>query len=199
MKEEIHRGAEAVIYKINNDVLLKDRVRKGYRIKEIDELLRRTRTKKEVSLLRRARYAGVNVPSVFQIKNYSFRMDYIKGKVLKKVIPELKKDELMELFTQVGTLINSMHEYGIVHGDLTTSNMILRNGLVFFIDFSLGDFSNKVEDKAVDLHLIKQALIAKHNKVWKHCFKAVKDNYENKTVLKRLKKVEKRGRKKCKN
>jgi tRNA A-37 threonylcarbamoyl transferase component Bud32 len=74
--------------------------------------------------------------------------------------------------------------------------MILEDGEVFFVDFSLGALSKKLEDKAVDLHLIKQALIAKHNNVWKTCFNTLIDCYKDKHVLERLKSVEKRGRKK---
>jgi Kae1-associated kinase Bud32 len=87
---------------------------------------------------------------------------------------------------------------GIIHGDLTTSNMIL-NSEVFFIDFGLSFFSEKVEDKAVDLHLLRQALESKHYKVWEECFTAVRQGYEGtandaELVLKRLEVVESRGR-----
>ena len=100
------------------------------------------------------------------------------------------------LFTQIGKQINTLHGNNIVHGDLTTSNMILEDSNVFFVDFGLGALTKKLEDKAVDLHLIKQALIAKHNKVWKKCFETIIENYRDKHVLERLKSVEKRGRKK---
>ena len=67
-----------------------------------------------------------------------------------------------------------------------------------FIDFGLGFFSNKIEDKAVDLHLLKQALESKHFKKWDENFKEVLKNYkiskDSEKVLERLKKVESRGR-----
>jgi len=67
---------------------------------------------------------------------------------------------------------------------------------VFFIDFGLSFVSTKTEDKAVDLHLLKQALESKHYKIWKDCFNAVLEEYNNKLILDRLMVVEKRGRNK---
>ena len=69
---------------------------------------------------------------------------------------------------------------------------------VYFIDFGLGYHSNRIEDKAVDLHLIAQALEAKHSKIYKACFKAILSGYKKsknfKAVLERLKIVRSRGR-----
>jgi len=97
--------------------------------------------------------------------------------------------------------------------DLTTSNIILANGeqrmandkrqtKVFLIDFGLSFVSTKIEDKAVDIHLIKQALEAKHFRSPDHLrgqnhqqlFKNFLKTYDNKEVIERLKIVEKRGR-----
>ena len=93
-----------------------------------------------------------------------------------------------------------MHETHVVHGDLTTSNMILKKGKVYFIDFGLSFQNGKYEDKAVDLHLLRQALEAKHFTHWEDLFKSVEEGYlsvdkiEGKKVLERFKAVEKRGR-----
>jgi Kae1-associated kinase Bud32 len=68
---------------------------------------------------------------------------------------------------------------------------------LFFIDFGLGYTSNKIEDRAVDLHLIKQALEAKHFSIYKEAEKIILENYNSKDkakVLEQLKKVEARGR-----
>ena len=75
---------------------------------------------------------------------------------------------------------------------------------VYFIDFGLSFFSHKIEDMAVDLHLLKQALESKHYTIWEECFKAALDAYRKESkdgelVLKRLDVVEKRGRYKGKN
>ena len=99
-----------------------------------------------------------------------------------------------------------MHNNGIIHGDLTTSNIILGKNSegvfsrkVFFIDFGLSFFSEKAEDKAVDLHLLKEGLESRHYKVWEECFKCAIDAYRKEAknsseTLKRLEAVEKRGR-----
>lgn len=69
---------------------------------------------------------------------------------------------------------------------------------IFFIDFGLGFISNKLEDKAVDLHLLKQALEAKHYKHCKELWNSIEQGYktskDSKAVLERLKAVERRGR-----
>ena len=73
--------------------------------------------------------------------------------------PLEKQKQIMGL---IGESVARIHQKDIIHGDLTTSNMIFKNEKVFFIDFGLGYISRKIEDKAVDIHLLKQALEAKH-------------------------------------
>jgi len=104
----------------------------------------------------------------------------------------------------MGINLALLHNAEIIHGDLTTSNMIISKETLYFIDFGLGFQSNKVEDKAVDLHLIKQALEAKHYEISKECFKFILAGYKQEAknfnqILARLKKVESRGRYKQKN
>ena len=173
---------------------MKDRVAKDYRIKKIDERLRRMRTKSEFNILKRAEIKGLCVPKVWGLKEYSFRMEYLGGELVRDYLKNCKDKKA--LFRIIGEQINSMHEFGIIHGDLTTSNMVFLNDKVYFIDFSLGALSSKLEDKAVDLHLIKQALIAKHNDCWEECFNEILNTYKDKLVLSKLELVEKRGRKK---
>jgi len=188
-------GAEAIIKQVSDDLLIKDRVKKDYRISQIDEKLRKSRTKMEYNLLKKALAYGVYVPKVKDLTEFSFKMDYLKGELIRDYLP--KCPDRKALFGLIGKQINLMHENNIVHGDLTTSNMILLNNNIYFIDFSLGGLTGKLEDKAVDLHLIKQALIAKHNSVWKECYEEIIKNYKNEEVLNKLKSVEKRGRKKA--
>ena len=96
-----------------------------------------------------------------------------------------------------------LHNSAIIHGDLTTSNMIL-NKEIYLIDFGLSFFSEKSEDKAVDLHLLKEALESKHYKIWEDAFKIVLEAYRKEAkraseTLKRLEQVEKRGRYRAKH
>ncbi|MGC9309811.1 MAG: hypothetical protein ACP5D2_03915, partial [Candidatus Nanoarchaeia archaeon] len=84
----------------------------------------------------------------------------------------------------------------IIHGDLTTSNLIYKNKL-YIIDFGLSFISRRREDKAVDIHLIKQALEAKHYSNWQTLYKEFLTTYqpeEKQLILSQLEKVESRGR-----
>ena len=98
----------------------------------------------------------------------------------------------------IGEQVAKLHSNGIIHADLTTSNMLYADKL-YFIDFGLSFFSDKIEDKAVDLHLLKQALESKHFGVFDEAFKIILNTYKEKAtdaeaVLERFEVVEKRGR-----
>jgi Kae1-associated kinase Bud32 len=195
----IQQGAEAVLIH-KGDLVLKRRVAKGYRLKEMDERIRRIRTRGEARLLEKARKA-IDVPVVKKVddKNMEMDMDFIDGKKLSESLDELK--EWKEVCLLIGRNIARLHAVGIIHGDLTTSNMIwvVKEKKLFFIDFGLGYGNGRTEDKAVDLHLIKQALEAKHFLKWEDYWKEIEKGYRKESknaaeVLKRLEAVEKRGR-----
>lgn len=194
----VAQGAEAVLYRDGN-FLVKDRISKDYRIKEIDDKLRRFRTKREVKLLQKLSF----VPKVLSSDAYKIKMEYISGKLLKDVLDEIDTKDRKKILFKVGEQIAEMHDLNIIHGDLTTSNMVLKGDNVVFIDFGLGFVSLKVEDKAVDLHLIKQALEAKHYQHFEESFGFVIEGYKKckdfKEIIERLEKVESRGRYKRKN
>ncbi|MGC8812268.1 MAG: KEOPS complex kinase/ATPase Bud32 [Candidatus Aenigmatarchaeota archaeon] len=202
--EIVYRGAEAIFYLDSFEgkkVLVKERIEKKYRIKEIDEKLRKFRTRKEVSLLREARSVGVATPQVFFVdeKNHKIIMEHLEGIRLKEFLNSAKEKEIEKVCFKIGELIGKLHSSGIVHGDLTTSNMILKDDKIFFIDFSLGDFSKRVEDFGVDLNLLFEALKSTHFKILKLCWdnivKGYKKEYKNADkVLKRVEEIEKRAR-----
>lgn len=199
------RGAEATLEKRGSLVIKKRKV-KNYRIKEIDGRLRKNRTKKEMRSLNRARRYGINVPKVIKndLKKMTIEMEFIRGPVLRDKIEKLSENQIKKVCKNIGKEIVKMHKANIIHGDLTTSNMILKDGKndqVYLIDFGLSFTSPKIEDKAVDLHLLKQALKSKHNKIWKECYKKILKEYEKETeeriakkIKKRIKNIEKRGR-----
>jgi len=188
------QGAEAIISKQGNQVT-KDRIEKGYRIKILDNKLRKSRTKSEAKLLEKASKL-ISIPKVLETDNLKkIRMQFIQGKKLSDWLDKLENKK--EICEQIGNSVAKLHDNNIIHGDLTTSNMILKNNQVFLIDFGLGFTSRRIEDKAVDLHLLKQALEAKHFQNWKVLFDAVLKGYNSKDkslVLKQLEKVESRGR-----
>ena len=188
----ICQGAEAILYQEKNK-LIKERIPKTYRIKEIDDKLRKFRTRREGKILEKA---SINVPKVFKIEdnNMKIEMEFIPGKLLKDILDGLSISERNKICRQIGQEISKLHEQNIIHGDLTTSNMIYYKDKIYFIDFGLSFFSHKIEDKAVDLHLLKQALESKHYKHFESTFKTILSSYKNKEVLSRLQIVEKRGR-----
>ncbi len=194
----IARGAEAVLRR-DGDRLVKDRVRKGYRIPQLDSRIRSQRTRREESLLARARRAGANAPAVLSGGGNELVMEWIDGDRLKDVLNGMKPKERGEVFRQIGEALGRLHSAGIVHGDVTTSNMILRDGKLFVIDFGLGKTSRRVEDFAVDLYVLMEALKAAHFKIidsaWKGIVKAYKYNNTNADqVLGRFREIDKRRR-----
>src|SRR3989338_5102731 len=196
----ITQAAEAIIIR-EDDKVIKRRIKKSYRIPEIDESLRKKRTRKESKLIENASNL-ISVPKIIKTDESSKEivMQFIDGKKLSDWLDKFDIEKAKNICQQIGESVAKLHDANIIHGDLTTSNMILneKENKVYFIDFGLGFISIRAEDKAVDLHLLRQALEAKHFQHWKTLFEAVIKGYgksknANKTLL-QLQKVEKRGR-----
>jgi Kae1-associated kinase Bud32 len=195
----IGRGAEAVLY-LDKGKVVKERVRKGYRHPDIDSRIRKLCTRRENKLLVSAS-SFIDVPKVFDFSDSEMRivMEFVKGDTLRDVLDSFPRQRRVKVCENLGRSIALLHDNNIIHGDLTTSNFILNNNRIYFIDFGLGFFSAKVEDKAVDLHLLRQALESKHYMHFEECFDAVVSGYrktslQGKAVLDRFVAVEKRGR-----
>ena len=237
MSEIIAQGAEAVLIKQGNQ-LIKRRIRKNYRHIFLDSFLRTSRTRREAKLLLKASTV-VSVPIVSKAddKKAEIVMDFINGKLLSKYLDSFSKSKALKICGKIGQEIALLHDSDIIHGDLTTSNMILaennikkinnnqenkismtdnvndrirlkkelnvndvikENFQIVFIDFGLGFISARDEDKAVDLHLLHEALTSKHFLRAKAYLKAVFEGYKSskkaEDVIVKLKKVESRGR-----
>ncbi len=201
----IKKGAEAELYRqiwMGRDAVLKRRIKKTYRNPDLDIYIRTTRTSLEAKLLSEARHLGVPTPIVyyFDLKNTEIIMSYIPGPPLKKIIPEMDRGSLEETFALVGRLVGSLHKGGIVHGDLTTSNMLLKGDLLFLIDFGLGDHTLDLEARGVDIHLMRRALESSHHEVSKWAYEGFISGYETimgddtKDVLRRVGEIRRRGR-----
>ncbi|MFH1151972.1 MAG: RIO1 family regulatory kinase/ATPase [Nanoarchaeota archaeon] len=243
----LSQGAEAIILKKGISII-KDRIKKSYRIKELDDKIRMRRTKSETKLLEKASQI-IDCPSPDQKDSRAFqiKMPLIDGKKLSEHLDKFPLKKQKQICKQIGESIVKLHDSNIIHGDLTTSNMIYtpdkkdsmftkrgdeksttkaqstmrshralttsqrsastksdakplipNKARVYFIDFGLGFISQRYEDKAVDLHLLKQALEAKHFKNWEILFNEVIKEYKNskdsEKILKQFEKVEKRGR-----
>ena len=189
--KELTSGAEATIF-LDKNQIIKKRVKKNYRIEEIDSVLRKSRTRREAKILEKI---PVKAPKILGTnKEDTIQMEFINGKKVRDVL-----DENVSLAEEIGTKVAKIHDEGIIHGDLTTSNMILKEE-IYFIDFGLSFFSEKVEDKAVDLFLFERALDATHHDqpdLFKQSLEGYKkSNPESIDILTRLEAVRKRGRNK---
>ena len=194
---KIAQGAEAIVSREGGHVV-KNRFEKKYRHPELDKNLRKYRTRREAKILKKLEELNFPAARVIGIDEDKgiLKITFIKGEPVKNI---LHKDH-RKLSREIGKKVATLHKHNIIHGDLTTSNMILDREIVF-IDFGLGFSSEREEDKAVDLHLVRQALESKHYKIWEECFEEVikgyKEHYpEHKKVLKRFEIVESRGRNK---
>ncbi|MCK5449746.1 Kae1-associated serine/threonine protein kinase [Candidatus Pacearchaeota archaeon] len=196
MKQLISQGAEAKIF-LSNEVITKDRIPKTYRHPQLDNLIRTRRTKSESKLLTKALSIKANVPKVLNTSPFKIQLEYINGDRLSETLNSYPEKKQFQVMQQIGEQTALLHQNNIIHGDLTTSNTILSKNKLFLIDFGLGFISTKLEDKSVDLHLIKQALEAKHFQNPKELFENFTKGYQwsdSEKIIERLKIVEKRGR-----
>jgi len=199
--KEISRGAEAVIF-LDKDKIIKQRIKKSYRIDFLDNKLRKTRTKRELNLLKKS--SGlVNVPKIISFSDTEIIMENIKGDKLSDIFDKLNETEMEKICLKIGESLGELHNNNIIHNDLTTANILISNGKIYFIDFGLGFISTKIEDKSYDLHLLKQALKSRHYSRFEKSFSFVIKGYnsvckEYKLVEERINKIELRGRHKRK-
>ncbi len=200
----LKQGAEAKIFedkKANQDVVVKHRIKKSYRISQIDEKLRKYRTNLEFNLLAAARRAGVLTPTIIDVdeKNYTITMEMISGERIKELFYKLDKKRIAEISEEIGKIVGKLHNVGIIHGDLTTSNMIMRDEQIYLIDFGLGFFSKKIEDQGVDLKLFREALKSTHFNIleiaWENFLKGYKKEYKDANlVIRKVDEIERRAR-----
>jgi len=225
----ISQGAEARIYKttLHDDgpaILLKHRFPKRYRHSQLDASLTKQRLSGEARALVRCLKFGVSVPGVRYVdaEHGILGIEWIDGLTVRRLLgdtsdtegdssnsspedlPHTQVDRGI-LTKQIGAEIARMHRADIIHGDLTTSNMMLRlksegNPDFFLIDFGLSYNSGLAEDKAVDLYVLERAFSSTHPES-EELFSAVLKNYSDElgksasVVLKRLEEVRLRGRK----
>ena len=197
----IAQGAEAIIRRSQwhgREVIIKERVSKAYRPKELDTRLRNSRLKAEVQLISQARKVGVRTPLIFDIdlEKSAITMEFIDAPTAKNMLDD--SPEINELAKAIGQKIGRLHNADLIHGDLTTSNILFNGNEPCFIDFGLGEKSNEPEKKGVDMHLLKEALSSAHSEhpgLYEIMASAYISQYpEGKKILKVVKDIEKRGR-----
>ena len=209
LEEEIRKmknGAEATVhieqkaYGFENEesaeeMVVKERIQKNYRLPQIDSKLRKERTRTEVRMLTEARRSGIPTPVVYGVEEYAIKMERIKGAPLKFVI-----DENESLAETIGAVIGKLHGSNIIHGDLTTSNMIYADGedKLYLIDFGLSFSDNSIEAKGVDIHVLFQTFDSSHknpNRLKELFSKGYQENYKDAAlILKRAEEIKMRGR-----
>lgn len=186
-------GAEAELYEadfLGEKAVVKRRVEKKYRVKELDEKLRRTRTRTEARILSEAKKTGARVPAVMGVEEYEITMEFIEGKLLRD---DLEDKNISRTLSTIGSYLALLHDANITHGDFTPANVIVNRSNATIIDFGLGGFSREAEEKAVDLLLMKKALDDK--KKYAKFIQAYEKKTKNaEATLKQLEEIEKRGR-----
>jgi TP53 regulating kinase-like protein len=202
----IYTGAEAAIYLqkwFGELAIRKHRIPKPYRVPELDESIRHLRTSHEATMLREARKLGVAVPTIFHVDpdSSSLIMDYISGKTLKEELYVLPKSKRRARCRGLGELLALMHKGGIVHGDITLSNVISQDGKLFMIDFGLGNFSKEIEDMGVDLLLLNRSMRSTHYLFHTELFKSFIKGYSDvigpkssNEIVEKMREIERRGR-----
>jgi len=186
----IASGAEAIIA-LDGNTIIKTRIQKRYRLKEIDESIRRERTKTEAKLISEARRCGVPTPIIKDVTDFEIKMEYIDGTALKHIItPELSE--------KTGEIIGKLHACGIVHGDLTTSNILFKDGKLYLIDFGLAYLDKTLEARGVDIHVLFQTFESTHEK-HEELIEAFRKGYARtfqgaEEVMGRVREIEARGR-----
>lgn len=195
----IGKGAEADIKKIEYlgwDSITKERVVKNYRVKELDKSIRTERTIREGRFLATIKDFFISAPFVYDIdkENTTITMSYISGKMAKEVI----EDGDLSCCNEIGKIIGELHKNNIIHNDLTTSNFMVENDAVCIIDFGLGTYSNLIDNKAVDLIVLKKSILSTHfdkfEEIWDKIIDGYKIYSEWKEIINHIEIVEKRAR-----
>ncbi len=202
----IAKGAEADLWFDpewnGRRAIIKRRVQKRYRHPEIDRELRRLRTLREAEIIHRAKRAGVPTPVIYQVdpEEATMVMEYIEGRRLRDAVAELPPEERLRIFRLAGRQAGRLHKAGIIHGDLTTSNMILTSNRLVFVDFGLAELSTEEEKRGVDLHLMKRMLQSTHFEYAEELLEAFLEGYREEMgaeadgVFRRMEEIARRGR-----
>ena len=207
----IKQGAEARIYKsdfFGKPAIAKERFVKSYRVAMLDQKLSQRRMSQEARSMARCRRHGIRAPAVYHLdfqKRVIFMEEVTEGTLLKDYIIGLDvegdSETLTALVRLIGAVLAQMHDIDVVHGDLTTSNMIYDPNLrsLTLIDFGLSYVSGLAEDKGVDLYVLERAFLSTHPNT-EQLFRTLLDSYSassknSEAVIAKLDEVRMRGRK----
>jgi TP53 regulating kinase-like protein len=193
----VKRGAEADIYIVdwdNKKAVLKVRSPKSYRHQELDLAIRKYRTIHEARFMSAAKSAGIMTPFVHFVDpvRAEIIMEFIEGQNIRDALTP-------DICYKIGCYAALLHGRNIIHGDLTTSNFVMNKRLVL-LDFGLSYYSERTEDMATDIRLIKEVFTSAHISV-RNAFLCFVDGYTSvagrkKTdkILENVRTIEQRGR-----
>lgn len=158
----ISQGAEGRVFSVQflqRPTIVKQRFKKTYRHPTLDAKLTRSRLNTEARSIMRARKLGVVTPTLYYVdtQQSAIYMEQVQGRPLKELIRAgMSEEDMMSVGTQVGKAVAALHDGGLIHGDLTTSNILVRDvdSRVVIIDFGLAQNSIIPEDKGVDLYVL---------------------------------------------
>ncbi|XP_007903398.2 EKC/KEOPS complex subunit TP53RK [Callorhinchus milii] len=210
----IKQGAEAKIYRVTflgRPTIVKARFSKSYRHPALDKKLTHRRTAQEVRSILRCRKAGISTPVVYFVdynSNSIYLEDLVGSVSVRDYITSTwqEKKETVSLYPlaeKIGQILAKMHDQNVIHGDLTTSNILLQKPedeqSLVMIDFGLSFISALPEDKGVDLYVLEKAFLSTHPNT-ESVFEVILKSYSasSKTsgpVIKKLDEVRQRGRK----
>lgn len=209
----IQQGAEAKIYKGEfggKPCIIKVRFSKSYRHPVLDKKLTEKRLKQEAKSLTKCNSFGICTPTLYSMeaKENKLYLEYIDSPLLKDLIALQELDRtgndtnLTIVIEDIGKQIAIMHNNDVIHGDLTTLNIMVNENRQqgIFIDFGLSYISHLAEDKAVDLYVLERAIISSHpNMAYLFSDKLLpayaNSSKQSNAILSKLKEVRQRGRK----
>jgi len=220
------QGAEARLYRatyLGKSVMVKERFVKKYRHPILDDQLRREHLRSEIRCMNRCRLAGIDVPPLYFIDPFKNRIifGYIEDSItVREYICRVQSDHqnleerqrrLFPLADEMGRLIALLHTNNIIHGDLTTSNMLIRISdeqsgdqvpRLVLIDFGLSYIDQFAEDKGVDLYVLEKAFLSTHPNteiIFERVLASYGEHYKSggggRKALNKLAEVRLRGRK----
>ncbi|XP_057460732.1 uncharacterized protein LOC130751198 isoform X2 [Actinidia eriantha] len=142
----VKQGAEARVFEstfVGRRSIVKERFSKKYRHPSLDSKLTLKRLNAEARCMTKARRLGVCTPVLYAVDpvQHTLTFEYVEGLSVKDIFLDFGSNGVVEermddIAVQIGAAIGKLHDGGLIHGDLTTSNMLIRdnaNGLASVI------------------------------------------------------------------
>jgi len=214
----LRQGAEARLHLgtyLGQKALVKERFSKKYRHPDLDFRLTKDRCKAEVRALIRCKQLGIRTPKLYHADHGCIVMEYLECPTARDYIREVlnhqntvneeQKVILEQLGTRIGTILGKLHQHHVIHGDLTTSNILVENeSKLCLIDFGLGHSEGSAEDKGVDLYVLERALLSAHPNtefMFESILKSYKNQFEDENMcqefIRKFEEIRLRGRKRA--